>query len=338
MPLDECPVCEWGPTWAPGIPPLDSGEPRPGVLEVHCPRCGTYLLAEPDPSVSLTPEERVAVSAFVKRLTLRGQPAPMLSLRPRRRRTQATTLDDVLAVTPRGITDVQHEALLTLAAMGSYGTLLELFPLPNGRQLNAPIAFTFDPQQFLFHLEQLIEEGLLGMQADMDVHSLREAAASVSLSNVRVLLTRQGWLRVEDLRRGTSEKPHQAFVAMWYDESMKAAYHKGFELAIQDAGYDPVQLAFVEHNDDIDDRIVAEIRRSRFVVADFTGGRGGVYFEAGFALGVGKAVIFTCRRDWFDRNGVHFDTEHRNHILWRDPAELREKLRARIEATVPRVS
>ena len=48
------------------------------------------------------------------------------------------------------------------------------------------------------------------------------------------------------------------------------------------------------------DRILAEIRKSKFVVADFTscgeciacdkcehiGARGGVYFEAGFALGL----------------------------------------------------
>ena len=32
---------------------------------------------------------------------------------------------------------------------------------------------------------------------------------------------------------------------------------------------------------------MAEIRRSRFVVADYTGQVNGVYFEAGFALGLG---------------------------------------------------
>ena len=40
-----------------------------------------------------------------------------------------------------------------------------------------------------------------------------------------------------------------------------------------------------EHVNKIDDEIIAEIRRARFVVADFThgdtGGRGSVYYEAG---------------------------------------------------------
>ena len=36
------------------------------------------------------------------------------------------------------------------------------------------------------------------------------------------------------------------------------------------------------------DRIIAQIRASKFVVADFTRNRGGVYYEAGFALGLGS--------------------------------------------------
>ncbi|MDH3514509.1 MAG: nucleoside 2-deoxyribosyltransferase, partial [Gammaproteobacteria bacterium] len=99
-----------------------------------------------------------------------------------------------------------------------------------------------------------------------------------------------------------------------------------------------MQMAFLEHNDDINDRIIAEIRKSRFVVADFTGNRGGVYFEAGFALGLGKPVIWTCKRSFFEEHGVHFDTQARNHILWDEPADLRRALQARIEATVPRTT
>ena len=84
----------------------------------------------------------------------------------------------------------------------------------------------------------------------------------------------------------------------------------------------------------IDDEIVAEIRRSRFLIADFThgkaGARGGVYFEAGFALGLGIPVIHTCREDAIDK--VHFDTRQYNHILWRNPEDLRDQLEKRILA------
>ena len=38
------------------------------------------------------------------------------------------------------------------------------------------------------------------------------------------------------------------------------------------------------------------------------GARGGVYFEAGFALGLGKTVFLTCRED--RTKAVHFDIDH----------------------------
>jgi nucleoside 2-deoxyribosyltransferase len=78
--------------------------------------------------------------------------------------------------------------------------------------------------------------------------------------------------------------------------------------------------------------IVAEIRKSKFLVADFTGHRGGVYFEAGLMMGLGRPVIFTCRDA--DLSSAHFDTRQYNHIGWTTPAELREKLKRRIEATI----
>ena len=87
----------------------------------------------------------------------------------------------------------------------------------------------------------------------------------------------------------------------------------------------------------IDDEIIAEMRRSRFLVADFTqgktdGARGGVYFEAGFALGLGIPVIYTCREDAIDK--IHFDTRQYHHTTWKDPEDLRDKLEKRILALI----
>ena len=101
--------------------------------------------------------------------------------------------------------------------------------------------------------------------------------------------------------RGVSS---QAFVAMWFDPQMRDAYDRGFEKAIRAAGYAPLRIDRKEHDGKIDDQIIAEIRRSAFVVADFTGHRGGVYYEAGFAHGLGRRVIFTCRSDELDK--LHF--------------------------------
>ena len=123
----------------------------------------------------------------------------------------------------------------------------------------------------------------------------------------------------------------QGFIAMWFnDDKMGDAYDKGFDIGISEAGYKPVRIDRTEHNKKIDDEIIAQIRRSRFVVADFTGHRGGVYFEAGFALGLDIPVIWTCRRD--NLNDLHFDIRQYNCIVWDKPEDLAERLKKRIQA------
>jgi hypothetical protein len=80
----------------------------------------------------------------------------------------------------------------------------------------------------------------------------------------------------------------------------------------------------------IDDEIIAEIRRSAFLVADFTGHRQNVYFETGFAIGLARQVVWTCRKD--EIKDLHFDIRQYNCIDWKNEAELARRLQYRIEA------
>ncbi len=150
-----------------------------------------------------------------------------------------------------------------------------------------------------------------------------------------LIVTGDGYKRLADL----SEKEiisKQAFIAMWFDQSMNDAYEKGIAAGVRDAGYQPLRIDQKHHNNKIDDEIIAEIRRSRFLVADFTqgpdGSRGGVYYEAGFAHGFNIPVIFTCRKETIEK--VHFDTRQYSHILWENPEDLRKQLADRISATI----
>ena len=67
----------------------------------------------------------------------------------------------------------------------------------------------------------------------------------------------------------------QAFVAMWFGESMDEVWEKGLRPAIREAGYEALRIDRKEHLNKVDDEIIAEIRRSRFLVADFTQGETG---------------------------------------------------------------
>ena len=118
-----------------------------------------------------------------------------------------------------------------------------------------------------------------------------------------------GWARLEELKEVNPDS-HQCFVAMWFDQGMQNVYDDAIAIGIGDAGYSPHRVDLREHNGKIDDEIIAQIRRSRFVLADFTGHRGGVYFEAGFAKGLGLEVIWTCREDAI--SDLHFDIRQYN--------------------------
>jgi nucleoside 2-deoxyribosyltransferase len=89
----------------------------------------------------------------------------------------------------------------------------------------------------------------------------------------------------------------------------------------------------------IDDRLRVAIRQARFVVADLTHHNRGAYWEAGFAEGLGKPVIYTCRRDVFEDGtaGTHFDTNHHLTVVWEveNLDEAAKKLTATIRSTLP---
>jgi hypothetical protein len=185
-----------------------------------------------------------------------------------------------------------------------------------------------------FRLNTALVVGVTHSQSDGDVQALAR------------LLHNKGWLNSGyDSGLGqitpegfmyASERPVaesvNGFIAMWFDKSMDAARTDGLEPAIRGAGYTPIVVSGVEHINKIDDEIISQIRRAKFVVADCTGQRGGVYFEAGFAMGLGLPVFWTCRQD--DLVNLHFDIRQYNSIDWVDAADLANRLRRRIEAVI----
>jgi hypothetical protein len=120
----------------------------------------------------------------------------------------------------------------------------------------------------------------------------------------------------------------KAFIAMWYNKEVGRAYERGIVPAVRAFGYKPLLIKNKEHINKIDAEIIAEIDRSAFLIADFTGHRGGVYFEAGYAIGRGLPVIFTCRKDQMKK--LHFDIRQYNCIDWETPNELKKRLRKRV--------
>jgi len=142
-----------------------------------------------------------------------------------------------------------------------------------------------------------------------------------------------GWKRLEEINE-QNKASAQGFVAMWFDKTMEDIYFSTISEGISEAGYKPHKVDQREHNDKIDDEIISQIRRSRFILADFTGHRGGVYYEAGFARGLGLEVIWTCNAD--DLDNLHFDIRQYNCIIWEKTklTDFKSKIKNRIESVI----
>ena len=147
-----------------------------------------------------------------------------------------------------------------------------------------------------------------------------------------IKLTYEGLTKIIEINESGTHS-NKCFIAMSFSESQseKRTYLKE---AIIESGYIPIIIdeIHVESDTTINDAIISEIKKSKFVIADFTEHKHGVYFEAGFALGLKKPLIYLCEE--YDFKNTHFDTNHYPHIIYKDFDELKMKLKLKIEAWI----
>lgn len=275
----------------------------------ECDRCGGYGVDVITRSAlgNDSLREKVSLSAFTRGRETAEKP-PVLT---------KELIEQIRASAPRN-SDIDAKARLLLryiARKSAYaGHLVEL-----SFDLDAPICYAVEEQEFFYYCRYLKAQEWATGEATLDARA-------------HFTLTPLGW---SEATATPNVESSTAFVAMWFDEQMSDAFKEGLYPAIfSDAHYNPIRIDREQFNDTIDDQIIAAIRESRFLVAEFTGHRGGVYFEAGFALGLGLPVIYICREDHIAQ--AHFDTRQYNHIVWKvgDYASLREQLANRIRATI----
>jgi hypothetical protein len=269
----------------------------------RCPRCGvfSYDSSEGPPAIR-SPDEMVRLSGWVREQNTAGV-IPVRITPEISRRVAQMPVPGLRERASRVLVKLARDRSDALFSRAAVGHDLEL----QGRSYS------------------LNDEAVdLLIRILLDDNSLRYDGGSCAL-------TPKGLLAAEALQTGPSNSA-QGFVAMWFDESLRDAWTNGFDPGIRAAGFSPFRIDNKDYVGGISDEIMAEIRRSRFVVADYTGQVNGVYFEAGFALGLGLTVIPTCRAE--DIGKLHFDIKHLNTLLWKSPAELAESLNRRIRAVI----
>jgi hypothetical protein len=188
-----------------------------------------------------------------------------------------------------------------------------------------PICFAENAREFKFYIQYAKEAGYVNEEFVNQ------------RTGYQYWLTPKGWEETRHIP--TLESPY-VFVAMSFSKEnqfskiLTQAYDEAIKPAIEeDAGYQKaVRVDREQFLGDIVFEIIARIKECRFLVADVTEQKNGVYYEAGYAMGMGLPVIWLCHKD--DMKNAHFDTRQMNHIPWDDIPELRKNLANRILATI----
>lgn len=149
------------------------------------------------------------------------------------------------------------------------------------------------------------------------------------------IISAEGWKHIEELRKKHAEVK-QGFIAMSFSEETKGI-RESFKKAIRAAGFEPRIMDEFEHNHQIVPEMLREIEKSKFLVMDITYPNYGAYYEAGYALALGKEVIICCDKKVFSESQFerpHFDIAQASQIQWSTEEELVTRLTTRIKATV----
>jgi len=297
--MEKCPLCD----------KEDRAKSRHGqdVFDVVCDVCGSYGitgdLRDALPCVPQWAEKRHLLSGLVREANLAGTVLPDLT---------PEVVEALLPLAPRSVGERLSRFLSNISRMTTAPS--EFLSLKNVRDY--PLVFASPGENMHYYCSALEQLG------HVSTHLTSGCAA--------VQITPKGWDQLAKLHpRATSST---AFVAMSFDTRLRFIYDESIAPAVRACGFEPVRVDYIHHNDLCIDRIIGLIRASRFVIADLTGGKHGVYFEAGYAMGLGIPVIWTCRK----RQKVHFDVQQYNRIIWDDPAQLNERLVARILAVIGR--
>jgi hypothetical protein len=311
-----CPLCAMA---------VKPATPGPGALDAslfECPRCGNFMVS----GTALATVAHVLGSSRDNGAKLSH--AARRAHEQRERLLLTTHVIEAIVGQPLPRPREQADLLLRWIA--------ENVPGPGqtvrvNSVTHAGIVGSTSLQGFELVLDHLFDSGLVTGRRVQMLGAHGHADATLSFS---------GWDHYENLRSGSTTY-RRAFMAMKFgDEVLDSMLENIFKPSAKRAGFDLVKLTDVPKAGLIDDRMRVEIQAADFVVADLSHDNLGAYWEAGYAEGLGKPVIYTCEQSKFQQSKTHFDTNHHLTILWdaSAPSAAGRGLTATIRATLPHLA
>lgn len=313
---DRCPVCNSD---------LKELIERPGGRDAHyfsCPLCGDFVLS------------RTLIASFPHLLENNKDASAKIShaLRAMQQTNKGAelntyTVDEILKrslPTPRE----QADLFIRWLAENVDGPGETVWVEPGTHR---SIIGAKSDEGFALVLRYLFDKGLVEGNLSEAMSAPGKAHATLSF---------EGWDYYEELRRGGTTY-RKGFIAMKFgDTLLDKLLGEVLKPYAKQAGFELLRLDDTPKAGLIDDRLRVEIQSSDFLVAELTHDNAGAYWEAGYAEGLGKPVIYICEKEKFEFSKTHFDTNHHLTIIWDkdNMPKAGEDLKATIRATLPQLA
>jgi len=286
------------------------------IYQVECPRCGTFQIfgstisvlgkTGNDRRLLNTDAKKAAVGYWLRAMQRLGE-TPILNA------DKAEQLSIDLYFPP-----VKEQLDLLVEHVGDTASAV-----------GVPVDLDADDIQYIFGgaspdsldalLDHLAELGFIKFESP--VNRMVDGTFSVRI-------TVSGWLEYEEIKRGRSTGRH-AFMAMPFGESdLNERWLPSLRKAVEETGFILKRVDDTPQPGLIDTKMRLEIEAARFLIVELTHANNGAYWEGGFAEGLGKPVIYLCRKD----TQPHFDVEHSFRINW-DPDNMEPAFRT-LKATI----
>lgn len=310
----KCPICETELQENQGQYPVITGDSR----SFDCPRCGIYVLSrsisDDMASILKHDDDKITVLSHAIRKMQRDGKIPYLD---------SYVVELVLQGSLPNLIDQMNNTILLLGEQTSPGISKWIQPSTHQSVMGAKT-----PEGFSLVIKRLIATGLIEESPNV---------GSDEAVQMEAALTFDGWNYFDQLSRGALSS-RRAFMAMKFGEpDLDQMFSQCFKPAVKATGFELYRLDEIPRAGLIDDRLRVEIRTCRFLIADLTHDNAGAYWEAGFAEGLGKPVIYACEKSKFESQKTHFDTNHHLTVIWdkENPQMASEQLKATIRATLP---
>lgn len=303
-----CPICKLEDAV------VEQGSRSTDQTTINCQRCKIFTITRTAERMAEARESSPKLSAWIRNRNEQHAEVPVINSR---------SLDEIQAGLPDYNPREKQIILLQNIERNTEYPGKKVLIVP---EYDIPLAWASTEEEFMYYINSLIERGFLRGNEE-DVYPLEGITETGRLlfgsKSFRVEITADGWDYLEERERHLEERT-QAFVAMSFNEELKPIWEGPISNAIKKAGYKPYRVDAEPHIDRIDAKIISEIKNSRFLIAEVTEQNRGVYFEAGYAYGLGLPVIWCVKKDQL--TNVHFDTRQYNHIDWKTESDLETRL------------